>query len=138
MSRLKGIFMLLFIGVSPVAAAERVTVTGEFIDSWCAVSGIMYGYGSAHHQCAVWCAIGGIPVSIHDKNGKAYLILRLEAEKDVIANPRVARFQTHQVTVDGDLVERDGVNYLFVDKIADDQGIVNLNHDEYGIFPFGE
>ncbi len=97
----------------------------------------MYGFGSAHHQCAVWCAIGGIPVSIHDKDGKTYLILRLEAETDALSNPRVASFQSHRLP-SGDLIERDGVNYLFVDKIADDKGIVTLNHDEYGIIPFGE
>jgi hypothetical protein len=120
------------------AAGKRVTVTGELIDTWCAVSGIMYGYGSAHHQCAVWCAIGGIPVSISDKDGKAYLILRLEGDGQNASNPAIARFQTHQVTVDGDLVERDGVNYLFVTKIADDKGIVTLNQEEYGVIPFGE
>jgi hypothetical protein len=120
------------------AAGKRVTVTGEFIDTWCAVSGIMFGFGSAHHQCAVWCAIGGIPVSIHDKDGQTYMILRLEADADSLANPRIARFQSHSVTVDGDLIERDGVRYLFVDKVADDKGIVTLNQDEYGVIPFGE
>jgi len=32
----------------------------------------------------------------------------------------------------------DGVNYLLVDRVADDKGVVNLTHDEYGIVPFGE
>lgn len=120
------------------ALGTRVTVTGEVIDTWCAVSGIMFGYGSAHHQCAVWCAIGGIPVSIQDKDGKTYMILRLEEDADTIANPGIARFMSHQVTVEGDLVSRDGVNFLFVSKIADDKGIVTLNHAEYGIIPFGK
>jgi hypothetical protein len=120
------------------AAGTRVTVTGEVIDTWCAVSGIMFGYGSAHHQCAVWCAIGGIPVSIQDRDGKVYMILRLEAEADSTGNPGIAKFQSHQVTVEGDLVSRDGVNFLFVTKIADDKGIVTLNHAEYGIIPFGQ
>jgi hypothetical protein len=120
------------------AAGARVTVTGEVVDTWCAVSGIMFGYGSAHHQCAVWCAIGGIPVSIHDKDGKTYMILRLEGETNSASNPRIARFQSKEVTVEGDLIERDGVNYLFIDKVADDKGIVTLNQDEYGVIPFGE
>jgi hypothetical protein len=130
--------VLMFSVSSAEAAGKRVTVTGELVDTWCAVSGIMFGYGSAHHQCAVWCAIGGIPVSISDKEGKTYMILRLEAETDNAANPAIARFQTHEVTVDGDLVERDGVRYLFVTKIADSKGIVTLNQDEYGVIPFGE
>ena len=49
-----------------VAGPKRVTVTGELIDTWCYVTEIMYGLGTAHHQCALWCAIGGIPVSIRD------------------------------------------------------------------------
>ncbi len=119
------------------AAGQRVQVTGEVVDTWCTVTGIMFGKGTAHHQCAVWCAIGGIPVSLRDKDGNFYMILRLEEQEDNAANPRIARFQSHEVTVDGELVARDGVNYLFVTKIADDKGVVNLTHDEYGIEPFG-
>jgi hypothetical protein len=44
--------------------------------------------------------------------------------------------QTHQVTVDGDLYVRDGVNYLIVHKVADDKGVVNLTHKEHGVQPF--
>jgi hypothetical protein len=136
--RLAAALSLMAASLPAQAAGTRVTVTGEVIDTWCAVSGIMFGYGSAHHQCAVWCAIGGIPVSIQDKDGKTYMILRLEEDSDVIGNPGIAKFQSHQVTVEGDLVSRDGVNFLFVTKIADDKGIVTLNHAEYGIIPFGQ
>jgi hypothetical protein len=98
----------------------------------------MFGYGTAHHQCAVWCAIGGIPVSIHGDDGKTYMVLRIEEDDVTVANPRIVRIQTHKVTVDGDLVTRDGVNYLIVSKVADDKGVVNLTQDEYGVQPFGE
>ena len=54
------------------------------------------------------------------------------------ANPTIARIQAHQVTVEGDLIERDGVNYLLVNRIADDQGIVNVTHEDVGIQPFGK
>ena len=36
-----------------------------------------------------------------------------------------------------ELVERDGVKYIFVTKVLDDQGVVNLTHEENGIQPFG-
>jgi hypothetical protein len=124
-------------GVSAHAAA-RVQVTGELLDTWCAVSGIMYGFGTAHHQCAVWCALGGIPVSIRDSAGRTYMILRIEGDDATVSNPRIARIQTHEVVVDGDHVERDGVNYLIVTRIADDKGVVNMTQDEYGVQPFGE
>lgn len=119
-------------------AAERVHVTGELVDTWCSVSGIMFAYGTAHHQCAVWCAVGGIPVSIKAPDGTFYMVLRLDGDDTSVANPRLVDIQTHEVTVDGDLYRRDGVNYLLVDKVASDGGIVNLTHEEYGIVPFGE
>ena len=33
---------------------------------------------------------------------------------------------------------RDGMNYLLVDRIITDEGIVNQTHEEYGIQPSGE
>ncbi|MDX2259290.1 MAG: hypothetical protein NW205_10300 [Hyphomicrobiaceae bacterium] len=119
-------------------APTRVTVTGEVVDTWCSISQIMYAEGTAHHQCAIWCAVGGIPVSIRDKDGNHYMVLRLESEADNVATPRLITIQSHSVTVDGDLYERDGVKYLFVDKVADDKGIVNMTHAQYGVVPFGE
>lgn len=115
---------------------KRVKVSGEIVDTWCYVSEIMYSQGTAHHQCAIWCAVGGIPVSIKDAKGDVFIILRIE-EEDPVDNPRVIKIQTHNVTVDGDLYERDGVKYLIVTKVADDKGIVNLTHEENGIQPFG-
>ena len=120
------------------AAANRVTVTGEIIDTWCYVTEIMYGEGTAHHQCAVWCAVGGIPVSVLGDDGKVYVVLRVEDDDTSVANPRLLTVQSHRVTVDGDLYERDGVNYLIVTAVADDQGIVNLTHEEYGMQPCGD
>lgn len=125
--------------LSPAAAQDgrRVSVTGEISDTWCTISGLMFAKGTAHHQCAIWCALGGIPVSIRDADGALYLILKIGDDEDSAANPRVARMATHEVTVDGELLERDGVKYLLVDKIADDKGIITMTHEEYGIQPFG-
>jgi len=131
--------MLSITMAGPAAAQEgrRVTVTGEISDTWCTISGLMFAKGTAHHQCAVWCALGGIPVSIRDAGGELYLILKLGDDEDSAANPRIARMATHEVTVDGELLERDGVKYLLVDKIADDKGIITMTHEEHGIQPFG-
>jgi len=124
-------------GPAEAAAGRRVQVTGEVVDTWCAVTGIMFAYGTAHHQCAVWCAIGGIPVSIKDAAGNFYLVLRIEEDDTNVASPRLVTIQSHEVTVDGELVERDGVKYLLVTKVADDKGVINLTHEEYGVQPFG-
>lgn len=131
---------LLALGLAGPALAQdgqRISITGEIADSWCTVSGLMFAKGSAHHQCAVWCALGGIPVAIRDTEGALYLILRIGDDTDSAANPRIARLMAHEVSVDGELLERDGVKYLLVDKIADDKGVINLTHDEHGIQPFG-
>lgn len=120
------------------ATPQRVQITGEIIDTWCYVTEIMFAEGTAHHQCAVWCAVGGIPVGIKDRDGNVYMVLKLEDDTTNVANPTIVTIQSHEVTVDGDLYERDGVKYLFVNQVADDKGIVNLTHDDYGIVPFGK
>ena len=132
------LMFMLALETTAASAAKRVTVTGEIIDTWCYVTEIMYAEGTAHHQCAVWCAVGGIPVSILGEDGNVYVVLKIEDEESNVANPRIVDIQTHKVTADGDLYERDGVRYLIVTQVADDQGIVNLTHEEYGIQPFGE
>ncbi len=57
---------------------KRVTVTGEIIDPWCYLSEIMWATGSAHHQCAVWCARGGIPVGILGDDEQVYIVLKMQ------------------------------------------------------------
>jgi hypothetical protein len=133
----------LLLGASSASFAvpgspQRVQITGELVDTWCYVTEIMYAQGTAHYQCAIWCALGGIPVSVLGEDGNVYMVLRLEGDDTSVANPKLVTIQANQVTVDGDLYERDGVKYLIVDKVADNAGIVNLTHEEYGIQPFGE
>ncbi len=120
------------------AAGQRVKVTGEVIDSWCYLTEIMYPEGTAHHQCALWCAAGGIPVGILADDGTVYTVLKLGDDSTSNANPKVLEIQSHRVTVEGDLYARDGINYLLIDRVVDDEGIVKLTHDDYGIQPFGE
>jgi len=124
---------------APAASGpQRVKITGEIIDSWCQVSQIMgVGIGTAHHQCAIWCAVGGIPVGIQGDDGKAYILLMAE-EKGDIGDPAIVDLQTDKITADADYYERDGVNYLVVTKILSDEGIVTLNHKQFGIVPFGD
>jgi hypothetical protein len=133
-----GLALVLAISNAQAATPKRVQVTGEVIDTWCYVTEIMFALGTAHHQCAVWCAVGGIPVSILSEDGKVYVVLKIEGDDTSVNNPKVVNIQTHQITVDGDLYDRDGVNYLIVNQVADDSGIVNMTHEEYGIQPFGE
>ena len=126
-------------GAATTAGPTRIRVTGEIVDSWCQVSKIMgTGIGTAHHQCAIWCAVGGIPVGIQGEDGKLYILLKVEASGDVVANPTIVDIQTDKVVADADWYERDGVNYLVVTKVVSDEGIVDKNHQDLGILPFGE
>lgn len=127
--------MMLLIGSADAAAPKRIKVTGEIIDTWCYITEIMYALGSAHHRCAIWCAVGGIPVSIADKDGNTYMVLKVEGDSQNVANPSILKIQSHEVSVEGDLYERDGVKYLIVTQVHDDKGVVNLTHKEHGVQP---
>ena len=133
--------LAIFLAVgSPVRADQprRVTITGEVIDSWCYLSEIMWATGSAHHQCAIWCARGGVPVGILGEDEQVYIVLRVEGDADVIGNHGIMRIQTNEVVVEGDLYERDSIKYLAIDTIIDDHGIVNYSHEEFDVQPFGD
>jgi len=132
-----GAMLTLALGAG-TAAVERVTVTGEVIDTWCYLSEIMFPLGTAHHQCAIWCAAGGIPVGLLDEDERVYIILSIENDSDNVANPTMLEIQSHQVTVEGEVFERDGITYLTIDKLVNNEGVVNRTADAYGIQPFGE
>jgi hypothetical protein len=123
----------------PAHAEQRVRVTGEIIDTWCYLSGVMGGpeavVGTAHHTCAIWCAAGGIPVGLLGDDGKLYMVLKLEGAGTVEGGERVLSLQSHVVTADGQFYERDGMNYLIVDKVVADAGITVRNHENVGVVP---
>jgi hypothetical protein len=123
---------------SASAQSKRIQVKGELIDTFCTVSEIMFASGTAHYQCAVWCAVGGIPVGIKGEDGEIYMILRIEEDDTSVANPKMVRIQGQEATVDGELIRRDGVNYIFVTAVADNKGVVKLTHEEHGIVPFAQ
>ncbi len=125
------------LSVPAAAQSNRVQIRGELVDTFCTVSEIMFASGTAHYQCAVWCAVGGVPVSMRAEDGELYMILRIEEDDTSAANPKLVRIQGHEATVDGELIRRDGVNYILVTTVADDKGVVKLTHEEHGIQPFG-
>src|SRR3546814_15144790 len=88
------------------------------IDPWCYLSEIMYAEGTAHHQCAIWCAAGGIPVALLTEDGQVYFIVGFEGRATTLADPRLLEIQTHRITVDGSVYERDGLKYLVVSEIG--------------------
>ena len=126
-------------GPALAAQGERVRVTGEMIDTWCYFSGVMGGpdavVGTAHHTCALWCAAGGIPVGLLADDGTVYMVIKWEGSADVADGETLLRVASHRLTAEGIAFERDGIHYLVVEKVVEDEGIVNLSHEEYGVTP---
>jgi len=137
--------MLLGAGVAlaalPVAAAEgeRVRVTGEMVDTWCYFSGVMGGpeavVGTAHHTCALWCAAGGIPVGILTDEGTVYMVIKWQGADDIATGDTLLSVASHRLTAEGLHYRRDGINYLLVERVVEDEGIVNHNHEDFGVVP---
>lgn len=121
------------------AEGERITVTGEIIDTWCYYSGVMGPpdsvVGSAHHTCALWCSASGIPIGLLTEDGTVYTILKLGAQDNAVGGETALKLASHTVTADGMFYERDGVNYIIVEKVVEDLGIVNLTHEDYDVVP---
>ena len=121
------------------AQGERVQITGEMIDTWCYFSGVMGGpeavVGTAHHTCALWCAAGGIPVGLLADDGTVYMVIKWQGSADVADGETLLSVQSHRLTADGIHYQRDGIHYLVVEKIVEDEGIVNLSHEDYGVTP---
>ncbi len=121
------------------AQGERVRVTGEMIDTWCYFSGVMGGpdavVGTAHHTCALWCAAGGIPVGLLADDGTVYMVIKWQGSADVADGETLLRVASHRLTAEGIAFERDGIHYLVVEKVVEDEGIVNLSHEDYGVTP---
>ena len=132
---------LLVLGTAEARAAEgeRVTVTGEFIDTWCYMSGVMGGtdavVGSAHHTCALWCSAGGIPVGILGEDGTVYMVLKVAQNAQTNGDPMLLEMASQTVTADGLMYKRDGLTYIVVNEIVDVTGITNQNHEDYGTVP---
>ncbi|MGI9350424.1 MAG: hypothetical protein ACR2O3_02575 [Rhizobiaceae bacterium] len=121
------------------ASAKPVEIKGEMIDTWCFFSGVMGGedavVGTSHHTCALWCAAGGIPVGVLTEEGEVYMVLKYEGEDILEPSDNIMEVQSDTITAKGLHYVRDGVNYLVVEKVVANDGIVNLNHKDYGPVP---
>jgi len=82
-------FILLLAGGADAAAPKRLKVSGEIIDTWYFITEIMYALGTADHRCVIWCAVGGIPVSLKGNGGNSYMVLKMEGDATSVANPAI-------------------------------------------------
>jgi hypothetical protein len=130
---------LILPGAAFAAEGERITVTGEFIDTWCYFSGVMGStdavVGSAHHTCATWCSAGGVPVGLLAQDGTVYMVLKIEGSDANNSGETLLTLASDTITADGLVYHRDGLNYIVVEKVVDNAGITNLTHESYGAIP---
>jgi hypothetical protein len=130
---------LAFAPAAHAAEGERMTITGELIDTWCYFSGVMGGpdavVGSAHHTCALWCSAGGIPVGMLAEDGQVYMVLKIEGSDTTNGGDTLLTLASDTITADGMVYRQDGLNYIVVEKVVSNQGITRLNHEDYGPVP---
>jgi hypothetical protein len=133
---------LTLASVLPAHAVEdgtRMTITGEFIDTWCYFSGVMGSIdavvGSAHHTCATWCSAGGIPVGLLTEDGTVYMVLKIEGDAATNGGDTQLNLASDTITADGLVYSRDGLNYIVVEKIVSNAGITRLTHEDFGAVP---
>ena len=125
----------------PAAAqeGERVTVTGEIVDTWCYFSGVMGGpdavVGTAHHTCALWCSAGGIPVGLLTPEGEMYMILKVPGDEGAAGGDTQLTLASNTVTAEGMLYERDGLRYVTVESVVEDRGVTDMSHLDNGVVP---
>ncbi|NNC98998.1 MAG: hypothetical protein HKN85_02330 [Gammaproteobacteria bacterium] len=125
--RLHALLVMLFSGGVYGADAQRKTITGEVLDTWCCVTQIMgasdFVVGTTHHVCAVWCAAGGIPGLLDKCDGKIYMIEGAGDDTISFANERLLDLQSREITMSGSTYELDGSSYLMVDEFIEDHGV---------------
>lgn len=142
LAALTGLGAMAFAAIAPVHAAgdpERIQIRGEVIDTWCYFSGVMGAgesvTGSSHHTCALWCAAGGIPVGVLTEDGTVYMVLKWEGSDSVAKGDTLMEVQSDTIVADGLLHQRDGINYIIVEKVVSNEGIINLTHEDYDVIP---
>ena len=99
----------------PAAAAEqKVSVTGEVIDSACYIK--MGARGESHRECAQKCADAGIPLALlQDGTNK---VVWLASENDAeTPNKQLRPYAGRKVTISGTWAERGGAKLLIVQTV---------------------
>jgi len=106
----------LVLNVLPIAAqpkGQKVTVTGEVIDTWCYLEG--GDRGAAKKQCATACAKAGNPIAILDAKGNVFVAAGLQdhqAGRDLLLDK-----MSEEVTVTGTLVKKGGMQMIYIESV---------------------
>ena len=119
---LMGMVGVLLLAGTGVAAAHEMggmaetgthTLTGEVVDVMCYLSHGKEGLGKGHAGCGKKCVQGGLPVAI--KVGDQLYLASMADHTP--ANQQLAGLVGEQVTVTGDVMERDGQHLIAISKV---------------------
>ena len=94
-------------------SGQDQTLTGEVVDVLCYLSHEKDALGQGHADCAKKCISSGLPVAI--KVGDQ-LYLAAMANHDP-ANTTLAKYAGQQVTVHGDVMEKDGQHLIAIESV---------------------
>ena len=99
--------LLLLFSLSPVAADEPVTITGEIVDLHCYTT--RGAHGADHAGCSNACISRNVPAGLLTADGTLYLLLDA---KPVAVKEKVAGMAGKTVKATGTIVERNGLEAL--------------------------
>lgn len=106
--------LLAFLVSVSVTAADRVTVTGEIVDSACYIkSGAK---GESHRGCAQRCADAGIPLALLEE-GTGRVIWLASVDDMETPNAKLREHAGRRVTITGSWAERGGAKILLVEIV---------------------
>lgn len=88
-------------------------LTGEVVDVFCYLSHGAKGIGKGHAECAKKCITSGLPVAI--KSGEMLYLASMSDHNP--ANAKLAELAGQQVTVYGNVMERDGMHFIAITTI---------------------
>ncbi len=89
------------------------TLTGEVMDVFCYLSHGSEGQGKSHAGCAKKCIEGGLPVAIK-VGDQLYLATMAD---HTAANQALAPFAGEQVTVKGNVMDKDGQHLIAIEHV---------------------
>lgn len=97
----------------PAFAQNSVTITGEVVDTACALKKGEGGKGDDHANCAMACAKRGQPVGIMTADAIYNVVGDYAADK----NAKMHEFVAKKVTVTGTVAEKDGQKTITITSI---------------------
>jgi hypothetical protein len=92
---------------------DAVSLKGEVVDVWCYFEG--GDKGADHKQCAVTCAKAGDPIALLTEKGDLYILVGIKDHDP--AKDMLIEKMAENVTVDGTLVKKGGVQVIYVTAI---------------------